>query len=55
MASQVYDADSGEHIDLERLVKNGTSCILIGGDGTINYFINHIDTSKLSRGADRDR
>lgn len=33
MASQVYDADTGEHIDLERLVKNGTSCILIGRDG----------------------
>ena len=33
MASQVYDADSGEHIDLERLVKNETSCILIGRDG----------------------
>ena len=33
MASQVYDADSGEHIDLERLVKNETACILIGRDG----------------------
>ena len=33
MASKVYDADSGEHIDLERLVKNETACILIGRDG----------------------
>ncbi|MCR4792022.1 MAG: EAL domain-containing protein [Lachnospiraceae bacterium] len=33
MASQVYDPDSGEHMDLSRLVENNTSCILIGRDG----------------------
>ena len=36
-ASQIYTADSGEHIELERLVKNGTVSILIGSDG--DYFI----------------
>ncbi len=33
MASQVYDADSGEHIDLARIAENETACILIGRDG----------------------
>lgn len=37
-ASRIYTADSGEHIELERLVKNGTVSILIGSDG--DYFIN---------------
>ena len=36
-ASQIYNADSGEHIELDRLVKNGTVSILIGSDG--DYFI----------------
>ena len=35
-ASQIYTADSGEHIELDRLVKNGTVSILIGSDG--DYF-----------------
>ena len=36
-ASQIYSADSGEHIELERLVKNETVSLLIGGDG--DYYI----------------
>ncbi|MBO4909071.1 MAG: EAL domain-containing protein [Lachnospiraceae bacterium] len=36
-ASQIYAADSGEHIELERLVKNETVSILIGSDG--DYYI----------------
>ena len=33
VASQVYDADVGEHIETGRLVKNGVSTILIAHDG----------------------
>ena len=36
-ASQIYIADSGEHVELDRLVKNGTVSILIGSDG--DYYI----------------
>lgn len=36
-ASQFYTADNGEHIELERLIKNETKTILIGSDG--DYFI----------------
>ncbi len=32
-ASQIYAADNGEHIEIERLIKNNTAFLLIGGDG----------------------
>ena len=33
MASRIYVADCGEHIDMERLVRSGTISVVIGRDG----------------------
>ena len=33
MASRIYVADCGEHIDMERLVRSGTISVVIGKDG----------------------
>ena len=45
--ANLIDASKTDYPEFFAKLKDDDEVVLIGGDGTINYFINHIDTSKL--------
>ena len=44
---QMIDATSIDYKDFFKKLKKKDEVVLIGGDGTINYLINHVDCDKL--------
>lgn len=45
--AQLIDASKTDYPSFFGKLKDDDEVVLIGGDGTINYFINHVDTSDL--------
>ena len=45
--AQLIDASKTDYPEFFAGLKDDDEVVLIGGDGTINYLINHIDISKL--------
>lgn len=45
--AQLIDASKTDYTEFFAGLKDDDEVVLIGGDGTINYFINHVDTSAL--------
>ena len=45
--ANLIDASKTDYPEFFAKLKDDDEVVLIGGDGTINYLINHIDTSKL--------
>ena len=45
--ANLIDASKTDYPEFFAKLKDDDEVVLIGGDGTINYLINHVDTSKL--------
>ena len=47
--AQLIDASKTDYPEFFAGLKEDDEVVLIGGDGTINYLINHVDVSELKK------